>query len=52
MLSSMLRTTLATVLLLSAATFALAQQPFLSSEQWIKLRDEPAAQHRMKIFAT
>src|SRR6185369_17422354 len=37
---SMLRTILATVLLLSAATFALAQQPFLSSEQWIKLRDE------------
>ena len=30
----------AAVLLLSAATFALAQQPFLSSEQWVKLRDE------------
>jgi len=39
-LPSMLRTILSAVLLLSAATFALAQQPFLSSEQWIKLRDE------------
>ena len=37
---SMPRTILATVLLLFAATFALAQQPFLSSQQWIKLRDE------------
>src|SRR6476469_10699180 len=36
----MARTILAAVLLLSATTFALAQQPFLSSEQWIKLRDE------------
>jgi len=36
----MLRTILSAVLLLSAATFALAQQPFLSSEQWVKLRDE------------
>ena len=39
-LPSMVRTILAAVLLLSAATFALAQQPFLSSEQWVKLRDE------------
>src|SRR5690349_21216391 len=39
-LPSMLRTILSAVLLLSAATFALAQQPFLSSEQWVKLRDE------------
>src|SRR6478672_135078 len=37
---SMARTILAAVLLLSAATFALAQQPLLSSEQWVKLRDE------------
>jgi len=31
---------LAAFILLSAATLALAQQPFLSSEQWVKLRDE------------
>jgi hypothetical protein len=36
----MLRSILAGFVLLSAATFALAQQPFLSSEQWVKLRDE------------
>jgi aminopeptidase YwaD len=35
----MVRSILALVLL-SAPTFALAQQPFLSSEQWGKLRDE------------
>ena len=36
----MVRSILAALLLFSAATFALAQQPFLSSEQWVKLRDE------------
>jgi hypothetical protein len=36
----MVRSILAGLVLLSAATFALAQQPFLSSEQWVKLRDE------------
>ncbi len=38
-LPSMLRT-IFSALFLFTATFALAQQPFLSSEQWIKLRDE------------
>jgi aminopeptidase YwaD len=36
----MVRSLLAAFILLSGATLALAQQPFLSSEQWIKLRDE------------
>jgi aminopeptidase YwaD len=36
----MLRSLLAAFILLSATTLSLAQQPFLSSEQWIKLRDE------------
>jgi aminopeptidase YwaD len=36
----MLRSLLAVFLLLSGATVSLAQQPFLSSEQWMKLRDE------------
>jgi hypothetical protein len=36
----MLRSILCSLLLLSAATLTLAQQPFLSSEQWVKLRDE------------
>jgi aminopeptidase YwaD len=36
----MLRSLLAAFILVSGATLALAQQPFLSSEQWIKLRDE------------
>src|ERR1700682_1868064 len=36
----MIRSILAALVLLSAATFALAQQPFLSSEPWVKLRDE------------
>ena len=36
----MVRSIFAAFVLLSAATFALAQQPFLSSEQWAKLRDE------------
>ncbi len=36
----MVRTILAGLCFLSTVTFALAQQPFLSSEQWIKLRDE------------
>ena len=36
----MVRTILAAFFFLSTATFALAQQPFLSSEQWVKLRDE------------
>jgi aminopeptidase YwaD len=36
----MLRSILCSFLLLSAATLALAQQPFLSSEQWVKLRNE------------
>ena len=36
----MLRSILFSLLLLSAATLTLAQQPFLSSEQWVKLRDE------------
>jgi aminopeptidase YwaD len=36
----MVRSLLASFILLSATTFVLAQQPFLSSEQWVKLRDE------------
>ena len=36
----MLRSILCSFLLLSAATLAFAQHPFLSSEQWAKLRDE------------
>jgi aminopeptidase YwaD len=36
----MLRSLLAAFILVSGATLALAQRPFLSSEQWIKLRDE------------
>jgi len=36
----MLGTILCSLLLLSAATLTLAQQPLLSSEQWVKLRDE------------
>ena len=36
----MVRTLFAGFVLLSVATFSLAQQPFLSSEQWVKLRDE------------
>ena len=36
----MVRSLLAAFFLLSAATLTLAQQPFLSSEQWVKLRDE------------
>lgn len=36
----MLRSLLACFVLLSGATVALAQQPFLPPEQWIKLRDE------------
>lgn len=36
----MVRHLLACLILLSASTVALAQQPFLSSEQWVKLRDE------------
>jgi len=36
----MIRKILAALILLFAATFALAQQPFLSPEQWVKLRDE------------
>ncbi len=36
----MLRSLLAAFILVSGATLALAQQPFLPSEQWIKLRDE------------
>lgn len=37
---SMIRSILVAFVLLSAATVALAQQPFLSLEQWVKLRDE------------
>ncbi|MGH9502357.1 MAG: M28 family peptidase [Terriglobales bacterium] len=36
----MVRSLLAVFVLLSTATLALAQQPFLSPEQWVKLRDE------------
>src|SRR3984893_7246332 len=36
----MVRSLLAGLILLSGPTLALAQQPFLSSEQWVKLRDE------------
>jgi aminopeptidase YwaD len=36
----MVRSFLACFVLLSATTLAFAQQPFLSSEQWVKLRDE------------
>ena len=36
----MLRSILCSFLLLSGASLALAQQPFLTSEQWVKLRDE------------
>src|SRR5258708_32734628 len=36
----MIRSLVACFVLLSGATLALAQQPFLSSEQWVKLRDE------------
>jgi aminopeptidase YwaD len=36
----MVRTLLAGFILLAGVTLALAQQPFLSSEQWVKLRDE------------
>jgi aminopeptidase YwaD len=36
----MLRSLLAVLLLLSATTLSLAQEPFLSSGQWIHLRDE------------
>jgi aminopeptidase YwaD len=36
----MVRSLLAGFILLVASTLALAQQPFLSSEQWVKLRDE------------
>ena len=36
----MVRTILAALFFLSTVTFSLAQQPFLSSEQWVKLRDE------------
>ena len=36
----MVRSFLACFVLLSATTLAFTQQPFLSSEQWLKLRDE------------
>ncbi len=36
----MVRPLLFCLILLSATTLAFAQQPFLSSEQWVKLRDE------------
>jgi len=36
----MVRSFLAAFVLLSATTLAFTQQPFLSSEQWLKLRDE------------
>jgi hypothetical protein len=36
----MVRSLLACLVLVSGATLAVAQQPFLSSEQWVKLRDE------------
>src|SRR5882724_8338232 len=36
----MVRSHVACFVLLSVATLAFAQQPFLSSEQWVKLRDE------------
>jgi len=36
----MVRSLVACFVLLSGATLAFAQQPFLSSEQWVKLRDE------------
>jgi len=36
----MVRSLLALFVLLSATTLAFTQQPFLSSEQWVKLRDE------------
>ena len=36
----MIRSILAAFVLLSIGTPGLAQQPFLSPEQWIKLRDE------------
>ena len=36
----MVRSFLAGFVLLSATTLAFTQQPFLSSEQWLKLRDE------------
>ena len=36
----MARSLLACFVLLAGTTLALAQQPFLSSEQWVKLRDE------------
>jgi aminopeptidase YwaD len=36
----MIRSILAAAVLLSIGTPVLAQQPFLSSEQWVKLRDE------------
>src|SRR5258708_32725776 len=36
----MIRSLVACFVLLSGATLAFAQQPFLSSEQWVKLRDE------------
>ncbi len=36
----MVRSLLACFVLLSATTLAFAQQPFLSSDQWVKLRDE------------
>lgn len=36
----MVRSLLACFVLLSSTTPAFGQQPFLSSEQWVKLRDE------------
>jgi aminopeptidase YwaD len=36
----MIRSLVACLVLLSATTLALAQQPFLSTEQWVKLRDD------------
>jgi len=36
----MVRSFPAAFVLLSATTLAFTQQPFLSSEQWLKLRDE------------
>jgi hypothetical protein len=36
----MVRSFLASFFLLSATTLAFTQQPFLSSDQWVKLRDE------------
>jgi aminopeptidase YwaD len=50
----MVRSLLACLVLLSGTTLALAQQPFLSSEQWVKMRDEAsgAAPHENLRYLT